>query len=140
MVWRTFIGQWGAGDFRLRQSKAGYDVMGALDPERLAFDSSWSDVGIIYRTGSVLVPINTPAGYVQVDFGETLPNVPFVICFRKLAGNVLRQGSDRSTSTFYHPYFFSVTTSYLRLWGNSGDSGNNATAYSAGYVVLRSIL
>jgi hypothetical protein len=64
--------------------------MGALDPERLAFDSSWSDVGIIYDKGSVAVPAVPAPGYVQVNFADALPNPPFVICFRKLASNVMR--------------------------------------------------
>jgi hypothetical protein len=139
MVWRTFIGQWGAGDFRLRQSKAGYDVMAALAPEQLALDSSWSDVGILVTKGLVNVPANPAPGYVQVDFGETLPNVPFVIVFRKIASNAMRQGSDRSTNLNYQPWFPTVGTSYLRFWQNRGDSGGNANAYTAGYIVLRSL-
>jgi hypothetical protein len=138
VVWRTFIGQWGAGDFRIRQSKAGYDVMSALSPEQLALDSSWSDVGILYSKGLIAIPAVPAPGYVQVNFGETLPALPFVIPFMKMASNVIRQGADRSTNQNWAPYYCTVTTSYIRFWQDRG-VGGNATAYTAGYVILRSI-
>jgi hypothetical protein len=138
MPWRTFIGQWGAGDFRIRQSKAGYDVMAALSPEQLALDSSWSDVGILYSKGLIAVPAVPASGYVQVSFGETLPALPFVIPFMKMSGTVIRQGADRSTNQNWGPYYCTVTTSYIQFWQDRG-VGSSPTAYTAGYVILRSI-
>ncbi|MBZ9653555.1 hypothetical protein [Phyllobacterium lublinensis] len=140
MTNRVLIGDFGGGDYRLRGSKPGYDVTGALDPERLAFDSAWTDTAVIYMKGLVAVPSTPPSGFVQINFGETLPAVPFVICFRKIAGNAYRMGSDDSTATVYRPYFYTVTTTYIRFWQNESPTGGGGNAYTAGYLILRSIV
>lgn len=143
MTWRTLIGQFGAGDYRLRRSKPGYDVMSALDPERLAFDSAWADVGVIYTQGAVAVPAVPAPGYIEIPFADTLPNVPFVISWQYVASNAIREGADHSPGDppmfTYQPWFPTVTTTYLRFWQDRGSSTGGPDAYTAGYVVLRSI-
>lgn len=137
MTYRTLIGTFASGDYRMRRSKPGYDVTAALEPERLAFDSAWPDAGIIYTKGTVSVPLGTPNGYVQVNFADTLPAVPNVIYYWKVNGSNFRMGSDKSTNvSVYMPYFTTATTTYVRFWQ---DASYNPTAYTAGYIVLRPV-
>lgn len=117
----------GPGDLRIRMSKAGNDVFAALTPEQLAFDSSWADAGILYRSGVVAVP----TGGAIVPFGETLPIVPFVVFWRYQSSTLIRMGSASTNSTSYIPYFCQISTSALTFQTTGSDS------YTAGYMIFR---
>ncbi|SFJ55157.1 hypothetical protein SAMN04515648_4562 [Phyllobacterium sp. CL33Tsu] len=131
MVNRVLIGDFGGGDYRIRMSKPGFDVTAALEPERLAFDSTWKDSAIVYAIGSVNVP-NTSA-YTEVNFGETLPFVPLVYYWQYLSSTELIIGDVTTTNTAYVTYYASVTQNYIRFY-TPGSIG-----YTAGYLVLRSM-
>lgn len=140
MVNRVLIGDFGGGDYRIRASKPGYDVTGALDPERLAFDSSWKDSGVVYAIGSITYPGGSTA-YVEVPFGETMPEIPFVYAWKYLSGTEIMVSDFENTSTSYRSYIAPIVTqTSLRFLGADRNGSNTAyNAYTAGYIILRSM-
>lgn len=143
MAWRTFIGDQGGGSYRMARTKPGYDIFTATEREHFAFDSNWLDNALIYSIGVVAVPAVPPPGYVQINFAEVLPQLPFVICWQYAASNIIREGADFSPGDppmfTYQPWFPTVTTSYIRFWQDRGSSTGGPDAYTAGYIILRSI-
>ncbi len=138
MTNRTLIGDFGGGDYRIRVSKPGFDVTAALDPERLAFDSAWKDGAVIYAIGSVVYP-GGQTSYVEVPFGETMPNIPFVYAWRYDSGTSLTICDVLTIDTNYRSYITPVASeTSLRFYGALRNSGNTAyQAYTAGYIILR---
>ena len=140
MANRVLIGDFGGGDYRIRMSKPGFDVTAALDPERLAFDSSWKDGAVVYALGSINYPGGTTA-YVEVPFGETMPNIPFVYVWGYNSATDLTVSDVKTDSTTYRSYVNPVVTqTYLRFYGARRTGDNTAfVAYTAGYMILRSM-
>lgn len=140
MVNRVLIGDYGGGDMRIRMSKPGFGVTAALDPERLAFDSAWKDGAVVYAIGAVSYPGGSTA-YVEVPFGEVMPNVPFVYAWKYLSGTDIFVSDVVTESTSYRSYITPVvTTSSLRFYGADRNGSNTAfNAYTAGYIILRSM-
>ncbi|MBB3234448.1 hypothetical protein [Phyllobacterium endophyticum] len=134
MVTRTLIGSYptlGGGAPRIRISKPLKDVLSAgLNVEDLAFDSSWNDAAVVYRTGIVNVVAPKP---VYVNFGETLPTAPFCIVFRVLSSGEFWMGSTDDTGPNSFNWHAECTTSYLRFHGYH----SLANDYIGGYVILR---
>ncbi|MBZ9600763.1 hypothetical protein [Phyllobacterium chamaecytisi] len=128
MANRTLIGDFGSGDYRLRVSKPGFDVTAALDRERLAFDSSWPDAAVVYKTGI----INVTSSPVTVPFGETLPTVPFCVVFRVIDANNYMMGQTFNQGPNSFNWMAECTTTYLRFFEFHGGGG-----YLGGYVILR---
>lgn len=140
MVNRVLIGDFGINDYRIRMSKPGFDVTAALDPERLAFDSTWKDGAVVYAIGAISYPGGSTA-YVEVPFGETMPNIPFVYVWGYNSGTDLFISDVKTDSTNYRSYINPVVTqTYLRFYGAKRNGSNTVfEAYTAGYMILRSM-
>lgn len=140
MVNRVLIGDFGGGDYRVRMSKPGFDVTAALDPERLAFDSAWKDAAVVYAIGSISYPGGSTA-YVEVPFGETMPNIPFVYAWKYNSGTDIIASDVLTSSTTYRSYLIAtVSQTSLRFYGAKRNGSNTAfDAYTAGYIILRSM-
>lgn len=138
MVNRIVIGDWnGTGDYRIRASRIGYDVLTTPDPERIAFDSSWEDGLTVYRIGTASVPsFNTFDQYVQVSFGETLPVIPYVYCWKILSGTRVVSGGLNTDNTSYRPYPIYLSNTWIRFGPDLYDSGLSSP-YTVGFMILR---
>lgn len=139
MANRILIGDYsGGGDYRIRLSRQGYDVTAALDPERLAFDSTWKDGAKIYMKGTVAVPetTNNVPSWGVVNFPEVLPYVPFAYFWRVNGANQFRIGGQKVDQTQYRPYPAFVTTSYIKFGPHMYDSNGHASGYIVGYVII----
>lgn len=85
MVQRVLIGQFPDGGYGVRISQAGYDVTtNPVDNERLVFNSDWSYSLPLLISGTISVPSTT----VTVNFGLTLPYVPFCSAFVLSGGDL----------------------------------------------------
>lgn len=140
MTNRVLIGDFGGGDYRIRASKPGYDVTAALDPERLSFDSSWKDSAVVYAIGSITYPGGSTA-YVEVPFGETMPEIPFVYTWRYNGSLDITACDVLTLDITYRSYLtIGVSQNWLRFYGARRNVANTAyLSYTAGYMILRSM-
>jgi hypothetical protein len=78
---------------------------------------------------------------VEVPFGETMPNIPFVYAWRYNSGTDLTVCDVLTIDTNYRSYITPVASqTSLRFYGALRNSGNTAyQAYTAGYIILRSM-
>lgn len=132
MANRTLIGQFAVNDMRFRHSKPGYNVLSNLDPERMIFDSAWKDGATVYRIASVLMSGTS----VTVNFGETLPYIPFVYHWRSLSSTSTLNGSYSTADASFTPYWCEVTTSSIIFVGSDYDALAGSTF---GYIILRPV-
>lgn len=138
MANRTLIGDFGGGDYRIRVSKPGFDVTAALDPERLAFDSAWKDGATVYRIGTVAIPdFSNFSHYVQYDFGETLPVIPYVYCWKYSSSTKVISGGLNTSSTSHRPYPIYLSSSWIRFGPDDFVDGVSES-YTVGFMILRS--
>lgn len=139
MTNRTLIGDFGGGDYRIRVSKPGYDVTAALQPEQLAFDSAWKDGGVVYSTGTASVfggdSSNGPSP-TSLSFGETLPEIPFVLSWRKLSATESQMGADSTSDNLYRTWHCIASTTGLTFFGQNYDTEGT---FTVAYVVIRSL-
>lgn len=137
MVDRVVMGDWNqTGDYRIRGSKVGYNVLAALDPEQLAFDSGWKDGGIVYRTGVAVNP-GDPVNQVTVAFGETLPSIPFVYSWRVLSSTETQQGAKATSDPTYITWQTIASATGVTFARDHDNSAN--TGYTVGFLVIRSL-
>lgn len=141
MVNRVVIGDWnGTGDYRIRGSRIGSDVLAALDPEQLAFDSAWKDGGVVYQTGTVSVfggNSGNPPSPTTINFAETLPSIPFVLTWRKLNETQSQMGAASADDNTYRIWGCMATTTGLTFFGPPGK--NEEGTFTVAYVVIRSL-
>lgn len=141
MVNRVVIGDWnGTGDYRIRGSRIGADVLSALSPEQLAFDSGWKDGGIVYQTGTVSVfggSSSNPPSPTSINFAETLPSIPFVLSWRKLSESQVQMGADKTDNNAYRIWNCMVSTTGMTFFGRPGNDEEGT--YTVAYVVIRSL-
>lgn len=140
MVNRVVIGDWnGTGDYRIRGSRIGSDVLAALAPEQLAFDSAWKDGGVVYQTGTVSVfggdSANVPTP-TFLNFAETLPSIPFVLTWRKLSATQSQMGAARTEDNSYRTWHCMASTTGLTFLGPNFDTSGT---FTVAYVVIRSL-
>ncbi|MBA8881737.1 hypothetical protein [Phyllobacterium myrsinacearum] len=88
------------GEQVLRISRPGFDVLGNLTDEQLAFDSRWYYTGRVWLKGVA----NIGAGPYTIDFGRTFQKLPMVEIFYTVSGSpYYRQGSfDQYSFTNYN--------------------------------------
>lgn len=131
MVDRIVIGDFdGAGDFRFRVSRPGYDVFDiGLLPNQLVFDSAWTTSLIVYQSGSFTIPANS--GLDSTGTGVTFTSLGFPPMHLI---NMIWSGSDRFAIS--PNYKLHVTNTQMN-WQVKVSSNPAVTVYY--YLLLGSI-
>jgi hypothetical protein len=112
MTNRVLLGPLGGGSFGLKVSRPGYDVLGSIADEQLAFDSRWIGAMRLKASGSF-----TGTGSSQVVmFGVTLAAPPLLFLYYKQSGAYWSQ----SYNSFSGVPSNLVGTDRVTLTGGSG--------------------
>lgn len=136
MVNRVLIGDYGGGTYGIRLSKPGFDVTTALDPERLAFDSSWKDGAVIYRVGTAVTGGASAEGN-YLPFGETLPAYPIVYFWYLRSSTVFQCSNENTTQVTVSNYCCIRATPSGLYFYQRGDIEGGTSTWA--YIVLRAM-
>lgn len=133
MVARVVFGNLGSGQFGLKVSKPGVDVLSALDRD-LVFSSLWPNYGVVHASGTLFSAANVSASFPDLGYTPLTAIIPLNASGALIPYQIAivpQSSPDNSPDTLVYPIVVVNRTS-IRLIVDS----TNMISHGIRYCVL----